>query len=433
MAQIQWHIETRPVESLKPHPKNERIFTEEGMRNLNRSISSIGMAQPVNITKDGTILSGHARIMTLQQMGIKTVEVYVPNRDLTDKEQEEILIRMNANNAGEFDYKKLEKFFSKELLADWGMTDLDRVFANPEDATEEEIEELKHHFPQPVQSLLDTKAGAWQDRKDIWKKLIKDVGESREGTLSLPKLQKNANGKQERATGTESGSVSLFDPVLCETILDWFAPNNSIVIDPFSGGSIRGVVSAIKGHEYVGIDIRQEQLDINNAQWDEIKKRLSWPTKDPDWICGDGGEIAKLYNKGTPADFVLTCPPYFNLEVYSDDPKDASNQSYAGFIQIMDNAFTGAVKCLKNDRFAVVVMSNVRDDFGAYHDICGDITRIFERNGCVLWNEIILLNVAGTAPMRARNGMKNRKVCRVHQEVLVYYKGDPKNIKNLGE
>ena len=121
------------------------------------------------------------------------------------------------------------------------------------------------------------------------------------------------------------------------------------------------------------------------------------------------------------------------MEVYSDDPKDASNQAYAGFIDILDNAFSGAVKCLKKDRFAVVVMSNVRDDDGAYHDICGDITRIFEKAGCVLWNEIILLNVAGTAPMRARNGMKNRKVCRVHQEVLVYYKGDTNNIKDLGD
>ena len=36
----------------------------------------------------------------------------------------------------------------------------------------------------------------------------------------------------------------------------------------------------------------------------------------------------------------------------------------------------------------------------------------------------------GTAAIRAKQAMKNRKVCRVHQEVLVYYKGDPNKIKD---
>lgn len=413
-ATINWHIETRPVESLKPHPKNERIFTEDGIKNLNRSISSIGMAQPVNITKDGTILSGHARIMTLKKMGVKTVEVYVPDRELTDKEQEEILIRMNANNAGIFDSKKLEQFFDKELLLDWGMANLNTV-GKDEDATEDEIEELKHHFPQPVQSLLDTKAGAWQDRKRIWKKLIKEKGESREGTLFA-----------ENSKMAEIGSVSILDPVLCETMLDWFGPKTDgpkYAFDAFAGDTVFGYVSSFCGYNFTGIELRPEQVKINNERTKDLTAR---------YICDDGQNVAN-HLEPESQDIFFSCPPYFNLEVYSDDPKDASNQSYAGFIQILDNAFSGAVKCLKNDRFAVVVMSNVRDDFGAYHDICGDITRIFEKNGCVLWNEIILLNVAGTAPMRARNGMRNRKVCRVHQEVLVYYKGDTKNIKNLGE
>ena len=423
-ATINWHIEKRAVAELKPHPQNERIFTEAGLRNLNRSISSIGMAQPVNITQDGIILSGHARIMTLQQMGITEVEVYVPDRELSEKEQQEILVRMNANNAGIFDTKKLEEYFSKELLADWGMDNLDHIFA-PE-ATADEIDELKSHFAQPVQSLLDTKAGEWQDRKRIWKKLIQEKGESREGTLSLPKLQKGANGKQEQAKGTESGSVSILDPVLCEVVLDWFGPKTDgpkYAFDAFAGDTVFGYVSSFLGYNFTGIELRPEQVEINNERTKDFTAH---------YICDDGQNVAN-HLEPESQDIFFSCPPYFNLEVYSDDPKDASNQSYAGFIDILDHAFTGAVKCLKKDRFAVVVMSNVRDDDGAYHDICGDITRIFEKAGCVLWNEIILLNVAGTAPMRARNGMKNRKVCRVHQEVLVYYKGDTNNIKDLGD
>lgn len=47
-----------------------------------------------------------------------------------------------------------------------------------------------------------------------------------------------------------------------------------------------------------------------------------------------------------------------------------------------------------------------------------------------LYNEIILVNVAGTAQIRAAQAMKNRKIVRTHQEVLVFYKGDVSKIKN---
>ena len=66
---ITWKIEKRKLADLKPHPKNPRQFTEKGMKDLENSINSIGFMQPININQDGTILSGHARTLKLQQMG----------------------------------------------------------------------------------------------------------------------------------------------------------------------------------------------------------------------------------------------------------------------------------------------------------------------------------------------------------------------------
>lgn len=41
------------------------------------------------------------------------------------------------------------------------------------------------------------------------------------------------------------------------------------------------------------------------------------------------------------------------------------------------------------------------------------------------------MNVLGSGPLRARKQMNSgRKVIRAHQNVLVFYKGDPKAIKN---
>ena len=56
-AKINWHVEKRKISEITPHKENPRIFTEKGMKDLDKSINKIGMAQPINITPDGIILS----------------------------------------------------------------------------------------------------------------------------------------------------------------------------------------------------------------------------------------------------------------------------------------------------------------------------------------------------------------------------------------
>ncbi|MCD7902668.1 MAG: hypothetical protein LUF91_02660 [Oscillospiraceae bacterium] len=98
--------------------------------------------------------------------------------------------------------------------------------------------------------------------------------------------------------------------------------------------------------------------------------------------------------------------------------------TYAEIIKI-------ALRKLKNDRFAVFVVGDIRDSDGFYRDFVSDTIRIFEQNGARLYNQIILIEQLATAPLRARrqfNGL--RKVVKCHQNVLIFYNGTPKNIKN---
>lgn len=44
------------------------------------------------------------------------------------------------------------------------------------------------------------------------------------------------------------------------------------------------------------------------------------------------------------------------------------------------------------------------------------------------YNDIILINSVGTAALRVSNSMKNLKVGRSHQNVMVFYKGDTDNL-----
>jgi ParB-like chromosome segregation protein Spo0J len=118
---IIWKIEKRKLKDLKPHPNNPRQFTEKGMKDLENSINSIGFMQPININQDGTILSGHARTLKLKEMGEIEVDVYVPDRILTPKQEEEVLIRANANTAGQWDWDLLANEFDLEEINEWGL------------------------------------------------------------------------------------------------------------------------------------------------------------------------------------------------------------------------------------------------------------------------------------------------------------------------
>lgn len=214
----------------------------------------------------------------------------------------------------------------------------------------------------------------------------------------------------------EIGTVSILDPVLSEIVLRWFCPKGGTTFDTFAGDTVFGAVSSMLGRPFVGIELREDQARVNN----ERTAGRGWPAR---YINDDGRNVLR-HLAPESRDFFFSCPPYFDLEKYSDDPRDASNQgSYEEFRGILDTALSGACRVLRPNRFACVVMSNVRDKRGFYRDICGDVRAIMARNGLALYNELVLVNVVGTASMRASNYMRYRKVARTHQAVLVFHKG----------
>ena len=140
---IEWSTENWTLNKLIPYDKNPRIITEVGLDQLKESFDEIGFAQPVNINTDGTILSGHARVQQLRREFTESVDVYIPNRKLTPKEEEAVIIRMNKNVAGSWDIQSLnsEEWNQDELL-EWGFTEeeLSLDFLEPEDLSDKNKE-----------------------------------------------------------------------------------------------------------------------------------------------------------------------------------------------------------------------------------------------------------------------------------------------------
>ena len=266
----------------------------------------------------------------------------------------------------------------------------------------------------PPLSVFDTKQGYWQKRKKEWK----DIGLQSEcgRDANLLKFSKTITANT-KLTGT-----SIFDPMLCEVVYNWYCPNNGIIFDPFAGGSVRGVVAEMLGRKYIGIDLSQKQVDANQMNADKLGVC-------PVWHCDDSRN-ADSYIDDETADLLFSCPPYHNLEKYSNHPLDLSNMNYADFMEAYKEIIATACKKLKQNRFAVWVVGDIRDAKGVYRDFPGLTKQIFRDNGLQLYNESILLEQYGTAPMRAgKQFTAKRKVVKVHQNVLVFYKGDIKTIE----
>lgn len=222
--------------------------------------------------------------------------------------------------------------------------------------------------------------------------------------------------------GAGSGT-SIFDPVLCELVYRWFCPPGGTVLDPFAGGSVRGVVAAKLGRQYIGHELRAEQVAANRAQADEL---CAGDDHMPAWIEGDSRNIDKTC-ADVRADLVFSCPPYADLEVYSDDPADLSTLAYDDFRAAYREIIAKACARLAPDSFACFVVGEVRDKRGNYINFVGDTVQAFRDAGLAYYNEAILITAVGSLPIRAgKQFSASRKLGKTHQNVLVFVKGDGK-------
>lgn len=239
----------------------------------------------------------------------------------------------------------------------------------------EEKELLRDKFIEPPFSVLDSKSGNWQKRKNKWKRLgIKSEVGRDSACINMDTMAKEKNS---------TNYVSIFDPALCEVLYKWFVPNNGTILDPFAGGSVRGIVANYLGYKYTGIDIRPEQIESN---YEQSKKILELDNQ-PCWLCGDSNKV--LDTLDMEFDFVFSCPPYADLEVYSDLEGDISNMKYQDFLVAYKSIISKSCKWLKKDGFACFVVGEVRDKEGNYIGLVPDTINAFKEIGMKFYNEAI--------------------------------------------
>lgn len=473
--------ETVPLIKLNHYAKNPRRGDVQAIKG---SIVANGIFRPVIVNK-GTytekpneILAGNHTVKAIRELAEENpddtrwqqVEVWMvdvdaeraarivlaDNRtaDLGSYDSEELLSLLNMMD-GDLDGTGYDADDLAELtqLADGGE---DLAGDDNEDYSLDEVAEaaaitLAERFLVPPVTVIDTRRGEWRERKRAWLKLGVAAQEGRDGQLIYAsptdnfinwyEIKNKALAENNELTNkeilekyedklkpyNEGGGTSVFDPVLCEILYLWFSNPGDRTLDPWAGGSVRGIVGAMLHRHYQGHELRAEQCVENRKQADRIKERGHLPhgVDKPVWIDGDSAKTMQD-NQAESFDFIIGCPPYYDLEQYSDDEADISNLSTEDFNAAMAVTLQEVDRCLRPNRFAAFVVGSARDKRGDLRDMKACMMNAMP-DGWHLANDAVLVNNVGTGAIRAKKMFEGgRSLARVHQDILVFVKGDRK-------
>lgn len=279
-------------------------------------------------------------------------------------------------------------------------------------------------------SVLNSSSREWQARVREWEGVFTNAPLGKDPSASYRAMSKTFS----KDKNGEVQLVSVFDPYLTELLYKWFSNRGDKVLDPFAGGCTRGIIASALGRNYTGIDISQHQVETNIGQFAEFLSRSPDGMGDCQYILGDSDE--ELDNLIGPYDFILTCPPYYDLEKYTEDERDLSNLPvYEAFRDKYASILYKATKLLADNSFLAIVVSEIRPqivgtEYSYYYGFVPDTIRILQKE-CFLhyYNELILVTPLGSLPSRAPGYFTStRKIGRQHQNVLIFYKGDIREI-----
>lgn len=145
--------------------------------------------------------------------------------------------------------------------------------------------------------------------------------------------------------------LTVFDPLLCEIVYDWFLPKKKgHILDPFGTDPTRGMVAGYLGCSYTGFTTKK-QAEINHRQALVLQARQPSMVL-PKWIGGRPDQMDKALPDGETYDLV-----------FSGLPVELSNWEKEIVFRVQA-IFKQAISRLKDNRFIFVLSHTVHGDDG---------------------------------------------------------------------
>jgi hypothetical protein len=257
-------------------------------------------------------------------------------------------------------------------------------------------------------SVIDCRAQSYVTRSQYWKRFgvaLDATGRDHVATV--------AGAGWGTGWSASSQITSTFNPALAEVLVSWYSNPGGMVIDPFCGGPVRGVVAAMMGRRYHGADIRPEQIQANQTETEKLPPTDHLPTYE---------HADSLRSRWPAAQMVFTSPPYHDLEIYSDDPLDLSTMTWPNYLRALSASFQYTAAALTPGGFAVWVIADIPG-----RPLVAELTKIGDSSPLVDYHETLtIVHRVGTAGWRAAvNYPRTGRATRVHSSAVVFKAVEP--------
>ncbi len=172
-----------------------------------------------------------------------------------------------------------------------------------------------------------------------------------------------------------TSKVTMYRPILTKRIVETFQGKSVLDVCVGWGGRMLGSV-AVDDVQYTGIEPCQKTyqglIDITKEL--EIEKQVTL-------YCDKAENILPTLKKRY--DIALTSPPYYNLEIYSDEETQSHHYgSYESWIDLfLKPVVFGVLDHLKEDGYSCWSVKNFKTD--KYYPLYDDILRLHKEKGWV--------------------------------------------------
>lgn len=216
--------------------------------------------------------------------------------------------------------------------------------------------------------------------------------------------------------GASSMGASIMPAELPDFFIRYYAKPGDVYLDPFMGQGIQMQVAHLRRLTYWGYDLCEDYF----AYIDAVRARIVKPD-DPHQIHvhhGDSRHPDKVPDG--VGDFSFHSPPYWDVEHYSDDPRQLGlDKSYDEFMSGIEDVYRAWLPKFKPGAFHVVNVNDIRRK-GAFIPYHADTIAALTRAGWVLHDTWVIEGlVTGMTRVFAVDKNLSRIAPKVHEFAIV--------------
>lgn len=179
--------------------------------------------------------------------------------------------------------------------------------------------------------------------------------------------------KQGLSNSKAAYKASVYNPMIAKFIYEKFSQPDDIVYD-FSMGFGQRLLAALSINHpltYIGVDPMEKTVDGNQNLFSFFNQNVPMLNKKVKLHCIGSENYCDLQYEGKIA-LAYSCPPYFNIEKYENNSKQAYfNDSYIDFINVWwRKTSQNILKLLKDDGIIALNVQDMVDGFNLGKDMC---------------------------------------------------------------